>query len=286
MGHSGWRKWGNACLAVEFTWRGEWHPACNCDSAVNFSLAQNPRDRQDRRSGWAGFAFFLCWTGLNLVLTGGVFRNTPAVALLLVPTFVHELLIAVAFLLRRPLRNQAEGWAPSLSAYGATFLMPAFCFFAGRWQPAWIQSASASLVVPGFTLWMAGSCFGLWSLVRLRSAFSIVPQARALVTSGPYRVARHPLYSSYVLQYAGMLLSHPTVPLGLIYTVWCALVIVRVRYEEAVLLRAFPEYAIYRRQVGRFMPRLRSVAVHRPGKSVRPQAETAPRWARAQSGNE
>ena len=180
------------------------------------------------------------------------------------------------------MRNQAEGWAPSLSSYGATFLIPAFCFFAGRWQPAWIQSASAPLVVPGFTLWMVGSSFGLWSLVRLRSAFSIVPQARALVTAGPYRMARHPLYASYVLQYAGMLLSHPTAPLALVFTLWWGLVIVRVRYEEAVLLSEFPEYALYRRQVGRFMPRLRSV--HRFGNRVRPQAEAATRWA-AQSGN-
>jgi protein-S-isoprenylcysteine O-methyltransferase Ste14 len=212
------------------------------------------RQNQQRYSNWAGFSFFLCWTGLNVALAAGVFRRTPVVAVLLVPTFAHELITAVAFLLRRPLLRQAQGWTPKASAYLASFLMPAFSFVAGHWQPEWMTISPPPLFMAGLALWVLGAYFGLWSLFCLRKAFSIVPQARTLVTGGPYRLARHPVYAGYLLQYAGVLLSHLTGPCVAVFLAWCLAVMVRIRYEEAVLETAFPQYAVYRRRVGVFMP--------------------------------
>jgi protein-S-isoprenylcysteine O-methyltransferase Ste14 len=212
--------------------------------------------RRDRRSDWAGFAFFSGWTLINLVLAAGVFRRTPAVAILLVPTFVHDAVIAWAFLFRKPLRKRAEGWAPRLSAYAATLLVPVFCFVAGRWYPEWMRNSSSSLFTSGIVLWLMGAYMGVWSVIRLRKAFSIEPQARMLVTDGPYRLARHPVYASYLLQYAGLVVSHLTPALVMLYVAWLCVVTIRMRYEEQVLTAAFPEYEDYRRRVGRFLPRL------------------------------
>src|ERR671925_1308204 len=39
-----------------------------------------------------------------------------------------------------------------------------------------------------------GMVWALYSLSYLRNRFSIVPEARGLVTSGPYRLVRHPIY--------------------------------------------------------------------------------------------
>ena len=86
----------------------------------------------DRKTDWVGFVWFSGWTLINAVLGIGVFRRAPLVALFLAPTFAHEALIAVAFLIRRPLVRQSEGWAPRAIAYTATFLIPAFCFFSER----------------------------------------------------------------------------------------------------------------------------------------------------------
>src|SRR5262249_30652616 len=150
-----------------------------------------------RASDWIGFICFTAWTCINATLAVGVFRRTPVVACFLIPTFAHEALIAVAFLLRRPLLKQAEGWAPRAVAYAATFMFPAFCFTSSLWQPHWMRPSSPALFLAGLFLWMVGAYLGLWGLLRLRRAFSIVPQARTLVTDGPYRIARHPVYASY-----------------------------------------------------------------------------------------
>lgn len=185
----------------------------------------------------------------------GVFRRSPAVACFLVPTFAHEALIAASFLVRRPLLRQAEGWAPRAVAYAATFMTPAFCFFCSRWEPQWIRPSGPVLFVTGVFFWLIGAYLGLWSLLRLRRAFSIVPQARTLVTDGPYRIARHPVYASYLLQYGGVALSHLTPALAAAFCAWFVIVTLRIRYEESVLTATFPEYASYRLSVGRFAPR-------------------------------
>lgn len=208
-----------------------------------------------RRSDWAGCALFAGWTAVNIILAAGVLRRAPAVALFLVPTFIHDILIAVAFLTRAPLRKQAEGWLPSASAYGATLLMPVFCFVCSRWQPEWMNGAFPSLFVPGVVLWMMGACLGVWSVFYLRKSFSIVPQARTLVTAGPYRLARHPVYACYLLQYAGFVIAHLTPALSAAFVTWLGVVMLRISYEESVLSSAFLEYAEYRQRVGRFMPR-------------------------------
>lgn len=234
---------------------------------------------KDRRCNWIGFTCFSLWTLINAALVIGVFRRTPAVALFLVPTFTHEALIAVSFLVRKPLLRQAEGWVPQAAAYGATFLIPAFCFACSRWWPAWMKPSFPPVFIAGIIFWTAGAYLGLWSLFRLRPAFSIAPQARTLVTGGPYRLARHPVYASYLLQYGGVVLSHLT-PVSLVaFLLWLGVVIARISYEERVLAAAFPAYVDYRQRVGRFAPRLaRRRKQPAPGASVPlqpPPAEAA-----------
>ena len=36
-----------------------------------------------------------------------------------------------------------------------------------------------------------------WSILSLRTNFSVLPEARSLVQNGPYRIVRHPLYLGY-----------------------------------------------------------------------------------------
>src|SRR5947209_4734543 len=173
-----------------------------------------------RKADCVGFAWFAIWTLVNAILAIGVFRSTPLVALFLAPTFAHEALIAVAFLVRRPLLRQAEGWAPRAAAYGATFIIPAFCFFASQWRAEWMRPSRPLPFIAGVVFWNVGAYVGLWSLLRLRRAFSIVPQARTLVTAGPYRIVRHPVYSSYLLQYGGVALSHLNPAFAVAFVLW------------------------------------------------------------------
>jgi len=198
---------------------------------------------------------FFIWTLVNAATAIGVFRRNPAVAFFLLPTFAHEAVVAVCFLLRKPLLRRAEGWVPRVFAYVATLITPVFYLACGHWFPRWIRSSSLPLLGLGMTLWVVGAYLGIWCVLHLRSAFSIEPQARTLVTNGPYRLARHPVYASYLLQYAGVMLAHLTPATVTVFFVWLAVVTARISYEESVLTAAFPQYAEYRRRVGRFGPR-------------------------------
>jgi len=220
--------------------------------------------QRDRRSDWIGFLSFSVWTLVNAATAIGVFRRNPAVAVFLLPTFAHEAVVAVCFLLRKPLLRQVEGWVPRVSAYVATVITPAFYLACSHWFPAWIKSSPLPLSVTGMAFWVVGAYLGTWCVFRLRSAFSIEPQARTLVTNGPYRLARHPVYASYLLQYTGVTLAHLTPATVTVFFVWLAVVTARISYEESVLTAAFPQYAEYRRHVGRFAPRRSRKALPEP----------------------
>jgi protein-S-isoprenylcysteine O-methyltransferase Ste14 len=199
-----------------------------------------------------------------------MFVHAPQIGILLLPTVLHELLVAASFLIRRPLNRQSKGWKPPLVAYIGTFLVMAFIRFSAVLHPNWVaQIRNPLLNMVGFASWTLGTLFGLYSLWYFRHAFSLVPQARTLVTSGPFRIARHPIYLSYVLQYLGIWLTRPTITFGSVLAVWFAVMIVRIGYEEALLADVYPEYLEYKSRVRAFYPTLpRRVVASKPGSSM------------------
>ena len=198
---------------------------------------------------WSDWAGTLAFTAIGV----GLWRQSPEFGVLILPGLVQELLIAVSFLVRGRARASAPGWAPRLVAYANSFVIMCFIFLAGKVRPEWLRPTPVpELRTAGAVLWLAGAVLCLWPLWYLRRSFSLEPEARTLVTTGPYRWARHPIYTVYLLINLGILLRHLTVPLALVLALWVALLLIRVRYEEGVLASAFPEYPEYRRRVRAF----------------------------------
>jgi protein-S-isoprenylcysteine O-methyltransferase Ste14 len=159
---------------------------------------------------------------------------------------------------RRP-RGGPPGWWPRAVAYANTFGPMLFLWYAAHYRHEWIRPTPVpELRTAGAILWLGGAILSLWPLWYLRRSFSVEPEARDLVTEGPYRWARHPIYAVYILVNIGILLRHLTAPLALLMTAWFALLLARVGFEEQVLSRAFPHYGEYRRRVGAFGPRPRA----------------------------
>jgi protein-S-isoprenylcysteine O-methyltransferase Ste14 len=105
---------------------------------------------------------------------------------------------------------------------------------------------------------IAATAFALWSMAHLRRSLSIIPEARALVTSGPYTLIRHPLYLAEVSSALAVVLSWPAlVPAGA-FCVFVVLQLTRARFEERLLTRAFPgRYPAYMAVTPRLIPLLR-----------------------------
>jgi len=186
-----------------------------------------------------------------------LWRRSVEFGIALLPVFCYELLAAISFIVRRPLQRQATGVAPRLVAYAHSFMPMVFLEAASRWRPEWLRATpNATLNSLGIGVWLVASVLALWPIWYLRRAFSIEPQARVLVTGGPYRFARHPIYVLYLMINASLLIRHPTLHFAAVVALWGVLLRLRVRYEERVLEATFPEYASYRASVGAFGPRL------------------------------
>jgi len=83
------------------------------------------------------------------------------------------------------------------------------------------------------------------------------PRANArLVTRGPYRWVRHPMYTSVLLIALAWVLDQPTFVRALVWLVLLADLLTKLEYEETLLAHRFPEYVAYRKRTQRLIPRV------------------------------
>ncbi len=115
----------------------------------------------------------------------------------------------------------------------------------------------------GVVFWIAiiaSSTLGTYTLRHNRLGnFNIRPEPKAtarLITSGPYRLIRHPMYSTLLLAAAAFVVAENSwLKLGL----WIALALIlatKASYEEQLMSKKFSEYSAYRARTKRFVPYL------------------------------
>jgi protein-S-isoprenylcysteine O-methyltransferase Ste14 len=151
-------------------------------------------------------------------------------------------------LFRHPPIAKSTALLPRLAAL-VTVCIPPLCVLLDRAPPDLTFNLLAT--VAG----ISASILGAWTLSFLGRSFSVMPEARRLVTSGPYGIVRHPLYLFELLGVIGILLQVRSLAGFALLVSIVALQIARARWEEAVLDYAIPEFAAYRRQVPFLVPR-------------------------------
>ena len=109
-----------------------------------------------------------------------------------------------------------------------------------------------ALAISGFLLASAGAALIAWSRLHLGAAWSLAPAADeviGLITSGPYRIVRHPIYLGFLMLAAGQAMAFSSWRAFLILLVAVAPTFVwRARAEEKVLNRVLGEsFAAYRK---------------------------------------
>ena len=83
----------------------------------------------------------------------------------------------------------------------------------------------------------------LVTIRHLGSAFSLTPQARHVVKSGPYRYIRHPLYLAEEIAVAGVVLQSLSLATVAVLILHIGVQVCRIRYEEDLLGETCPEYS-------------------------------------------
>ena len=109
---------------------------------------------------------------------------------------------------------------------------------------AWRTSVAPAWPEAGIVLVTLAAGWSFVSLLTLGKRFGIRPAWRGLVTTGPYRVVRHPMYLAYVLADVGYNLQGWNAGMLLLTAAGWASLVYRVRAEERLLSRdiGWPSY--------------------------------------------
>ena len=120
------------------------------------------------------------------------------------------------------------------------------------------SDTATALVLVGDLVAVCACAWLLASVVVLGRCFGVLPEARGLVTRGPYRVVRHPVYLGEIGACAGLVLAAPAAWNVAVLGLFTAAQAVRMRLEEKALAAEFPQYVQYAARTGRLLPRLRA----------------------------
>ena len=175
------------------------------------------------------------------------------------------LMIVIMTFTRLPQVSSASRISPRVVAFVGTFATLTLVALPPVEITPGVKVLADILVIVGFSL-----C--IWCLWWLGRSFSIMPQARRLVTGGPYRLIRHPLYACEVVTLAGIILSNPSWWAITIAAITLVFQYLRIINEEKILREAFPEYGAYAQMTPMLIPSLRlTSAIHNlVGSGARP----------------
>jgi protein-S-isoprenylcysteine O-methyltransferase Ste14 len=156
---------------------------------------------------------------------------------LLTPTFtitdwiyVLQHFIVLGIALTRPQPKLRDYSIASSMAVAVAYAYPYAQVIYLRWSPGHVASPLAGLVLVTLAAGLS-----LVSLLTMGRLFGVRPALRGLVTSGPYRFVRHPMYLSYIVADIGYNLQEWNfVTLLLVLVGWMSL-IYRIHAEERVI---------------------------------------------------
>ena len=160
---------------------------------------------------------------------------------------IFLLLILYFTITRLPPRNSAAGVEPRITAVGGTFVMGLLIVLPAGEIGVELRIVSTVLII-------VGTILSLYCIRQLGRSFSIMATARELVTEGPYKIIRHPLYGAELVTILGVCIGHWSPAAAALGLVWLGLQIRRAQNEERVLRECFPEYGDYARRVPMLLP--------------------------------
>jgi len=136
----------------------------------------------------------------------------------------------------------------------AYVINPTWLAFADLSFPIWLRWTGVGIALAGFALLQ-------WAQMTLANSWSDTPRMmkeQTLITSGPYRMIRHPIYTAFILILGSTLFISSNWLVGLCWLTMTVMeVISRVGFEESLMLEYFGEqYREYMKKTGRLFPKV------------------------------
>jgi protein-S-isoprenylcysteine O-methyltransferase Ste14 len=148
----------------------------------------------------------------------------------------------------------------ALRVFGLALWLGVFAYLI---NPSWMSWSQIGL--PAWLRWLGAGLgaladlFAYWVFSNLGTNVSPTVATRKqhqLVTSGPYRWVRHPLYTMGMISYLSFALLAANWYVAILAVVTFIILLIRLPKEEAGLLERFgDEYRQYMDRTGRFLPK-------------------------------
>jgi protein-S-isoprenylcysteine O-methyltransferase Ste14 len=155
-------------------------------------------------------------------------------------------LLTALIMTRPPAKAQAPGLLPRIAAFVGSYMPWTITLF-GKTDQALPNLLSTACV-------LIGTIMMLVTIRHLGRAFSLVPQARSVVQTGPYRWIKHPLYLSEEIVVLGVVLLYLTPVTVILLILHIGIQVCRILYEEDLLRNNCPEYSSYEASRWRLIP--------------------------------
>lgn len=131
---------------------------------------------------------------------------------------------------------------------------PNWLDFANLSLPIWLRWAGLGITLVGFALLQ-------WAQNTLGKSWSDTPRMmkeQTLITSGPYRTIRHPIYTAFILILSSTLFISSNWLIGLSWAGMTMLeTISRISFEESLMIEYFGDrYREYMKVTGRLLPKV------------------------------
>ena len=105
---------------------------------------------------------------------------------------------------------------------------------------------------------LSGILLGAWAILTMKvKNVNVFPEVRAgsrLVTAGPYRWIRHPMYTGLLMIMLALVCESFSYWRGLCWLLLGANLVVKLSYEETLLQEVFDDYEAYRLRTWRLVP--------------------------------
>ena len=202
------------------------------------------------------FVSGLAAVGLLLFLPAGTLRYWNAwlfSALLFLPMLMVGILLflkAPELLEKRLNTREQEGTQKAVVALSALIFCLGFVLagldfrFGWSHMPTWLVAAAAVLQLVSY---------GLYAEVMRENAYLSrtveIPENQKVIDTGLYGVVRHPMYLAVTLLFLTIPLVLGSWPCFVLFLCTPALLVVRIRNEEQVLVRGLPGYTEYQQRV-------------------------------------
>jgi protein-S-isoprenylcysteine O-methyltransferase Ste14 len=115
----------------------------------------------------------------------------------------------------------------------------------------WPQFIAAQILL------ILGLLLGIWAILSMKFKVNVFPELlpnSKLITSGPYKFIRHPMYTAVLLVAAAWAATNFTALTAALWVVLLIDLLYKLTYEEKLLRTTFTDYKQYQKRTKRLLP--------------------------------